>query len=80
VVTDDGTRLRIADDEAGERLWPTEAKARGPRSATALVQQTSNLVETGDWDGDGVRDVLVCRGYRSVAGPRPRPPVVMRTR
>lgn len=23
VITDDGARLRIADDEAGERLWPT---------------------------------------------------------
>jgi len=27
VVTDGGTRLRIADDEAGARLWPTEAEA-----------------------------------------------------
>ena len=24
VVTDDGTRLRVADDEAGKRCWPTE--------------------------------------------------------
>ena len=24
VVTDDGTRLRVADDEAGQRRWPTE--------------------------------------------------------
>ncbi len=27
VVTDGGTRLRLADDERGERLWPTEAEA-----------------------------------------------------
>ena len=24
VVTDDGTRLRVADDEAGQQRWPTE--------------------------------------------------------
>ncbi len=27
VVTDGGTRLRVADDEAGERLWPTASEA-----------------------------------------------------
>jgi len=27
VVTEGGTRLRIADDEAGERPWPTEAES-----------------------------------------------------
>ena len=27
IVTDEGTRLRIADDPSGARLWPTEAEA-----------------------------------------------------
>jgi hypothetical protein len=27
VVVEGGRRLRVADDEAGERLWPTEAEA-----------------------------------------------------
>ena len=32
VVTDDGTHLWIADDEGGERLWPTEAEAERARA------------------------------------------------
>ena len=32
VVTDAGTRLRVADDEAGERLWPTEKEAADLRA------------------------------------------------
>ena len=35
VVTDGGTRLRIADDARGERLWPTEAEAAGKRAEAA---------------------------------------------
>jgi Uma2 family endonuclease len=34
VVTDHGTRLRIADDEAGERLWPTDAETECARADT----------------------------------------------
>jgi len=49
VVTEDGTRLRIADDEGGERLWPTEAEAERARAeaekhrADALAAQVEAL-------------------------------------
>jgi Uma2 family endonuclease len=32
VITDDGTRLRIADDEAGEHLWPTGMETERARA------------------------------------------------
>ncbi len=32
VVTDGGTRLRVADDEEGTRLWPTAAEAERQRA------------------------------------------------
>ena len=35
VVTDEGTRLRLADDEAGERLWWTRAEAADARAEAA---------------------------------------------
>jgi Uma2 family endonuclease len=45
VVTDEGTRLRLAEDREGTRLWPTEAEAktqeaaRAQRDAEARTQQ-----------------------------------------
>jgi hypothetical protein len=33
VVTDEGTRLRLAEDREGTKLWPTEAEARAQEAA-----------------------------------------------
>ncbi len=35
VVTDEGRRLRVADDEAGERLWPAAAEEADERAREA---------------------------------------------
>jgi hypothetical protein len=49
VVTDGGTRLRLADDEAGERLWRTgeeaeRAQAQAERArADALAERIAAL-------------------------------------
>jgi len=37
VITDDGMRLRIADDAEGTRLWPTEAEAERAAKEAALA-------------------------------------------
>ncbi len=39
VVTDDGMRLRIADDAEGTHLWPTEAEAERAAKESALAGQ-----------------------------------------
>ena len=41
VVTDHGTRLRIADDEAGERLWLTAREAESARADAERVRTAS---------------------------------------
>ena len=49
VITDGGTRLRIADDEAGERLWPTaeemadEARLRADAAEAELAVLRATL-------------------------------------
>jgi Uma2 family endonuclease len=42
VITDDGRRLRIAEDQAGERLWPTIAEAeRAEKEAERASRQAA---------------------------------------
>ena len=50
VVTDDGQRLRIAEDQAGVRLWPTQAEAADARAraAEAEVQRLRALLQQTD--------------------------------
>jgi Uma2 family endonuclease len=43
VVTDGGTRLRLADDEAGERLWPT-----GEEDANARAEDANARAEVAN--------------------------------
>ena len=43
VVTDEAARLRVADDEAGARLWPTEAEVE--RAAKESERELSSCAE-----------------------------------
>jgi hypothetical protein len=45
VVTDDGTRLRLAEDREGTRLWPTEAEARAQEAAQAQQDAEAKVQE-----------------------------------
>jgi len=46
VVTQGGRRLRIADDAAGTRLWPTEAEAQSlARQAAEAARQTAEAAQ-----------------------------------
>jgi Uma2 family endonuclease len=45
VVTEGGTRLRLADDREGTRLWPTEAEARAQEAAKAQQDAEAKIRE-----------------------------------
>jgi hypothetical protein len=45
VVTDEGVRLRIADDEEGKRLWPTEGEAERAEKEAERAAKEAALVE-----------------------------------
>lgn len=44
VVTDGGTRLRVADDAAGEKLWPTRAEAERQRAEAERARAEAERV------------------------------------
>ena len=51
-VVEDGLRLRIAEDENGERLWPTEAEAeRAGREAERAAKETERAAKEAERAG-----------------------------
>lgn len=60
LVTDDGTRLRIADDSEGTRLWPTEAEAQRELAAaqSELAERQTERAEAAELELEALRKTL----------------------
>lgn len=57
VVTDEGRRLRVADDEAGTRLWPT-----GEEAARAELAARDAEIAARDAEIERLRALLAAKG------------------
>jgi hypothetical protein len=56
VVTDEGRRLRVAEDEAGTELWPTEAEEQARRR-----KEAEQRAEAAEWELAELRQELARR-------------------
>jgi Uma2 family endonuclease len=66
VVTDDGTRLRLAEDAVGTRLWPTQAEEEAQRAneQAQRAEEQAKRADAAEREIEALRRALAERGTR----------------